>query len=63
MQTILLYAMIGVVWSFWLERFTTKNLQPPYNNPWTNSERMVHILFWPITLLVFLHNFFTDIFK
>ena len=63
MQTILLYAIIGVIWAIWLESFTTKNLEAPYNSPWTNSERMVHIIFWPITLFVFLHNFLSDIFK
>lgn len=63
MQTILLYAIIGIIWSLWLERFTTNQLQAPYNMPWSNTERMVHILFWPVTLLTFLHSFFKDLFK
>lgn len=62
-EIILLYFLIGCFWSLWLEHFTTKNLEAPYNEPWVQRERLIHIICWPITLVVFLHNFFTGLFK
>lgn len=47
------YLFAGAVWCFWLESFTTRELNPPYNMPWTNKERLYHICLWPMTLGVF----------
>jgi len=58
-----IYVMIGIVWAIWLEFFTTRNLSEPYNKPWVNSERVLHVTLWPITLTVFLYNFFKDLFE
>jgi|11_taG_2_1085331.scaffolds.fasta_scaffold01718_2 hypothetical protein len=55
------YIVLGCAWALWLEYFTTKYLDDPYNRPWSSSERAIQIAFWPITLLVFLHNFFKDL--
>lgn len=63
LEILLLYVLIGCFWAIWLENFTTKYLDDPYNRPWSSSERTIQIAFWPITLLVFLHNFFKDLLR
>jgi len=63
MNILLLYIILGGLWAYWLEYFTTENLEEPYNKPWNNTERLFHWALWPVTLLVFVHNFFKDLFR
>jgi uncharacterized SAM-binding protein YcdF (DUF218 family) len=63
LEIMLIYFFIGCLWAIWLEGFTTRNLEDPYNRPWVNGERVVHIFFWPVTLAVFLCSFLSDLFK
>jgi hypothetical protein len=63
MDKICLYILLGAAWALWLEYFTTKNLEEPYNKPWNNTERVLHFTLWPVTLLVFVHNFLKDLFR
>ena len=48
------YLVVGIIWSFWLEWFTTKNGLAP----WIWRERLFHVALWPFSLSVFLINFF-----
>ena len=57
------YIVLGCAWALWLEYFTVKNLEEPYNQPWTNTERVFHCTLWPVTLIVFIHNFLKDLFR
>ena len=51
------YIAIGLMWCWWLEWFTTKNLELP----WIWRERFFHTLFWPFSLCVFMVEFFRNI--
>ena len=57
------YLILGTLWSWWLENYTTKELAPPYNQPWTNWERAYHIVLFAYTFLVFVYNIIKEIFK
>lgn len=63
MDSIILYTLLGCSWALWLEYFTTRNLETPYNKPWSNTERILHCTLWPVTLIVFIHNFIKDLFR
>lgn len=53
---ILLYVFIGGLWSLWLEYFTTNNLEGKMGEPWSNFERIMQWVFWPIYFSVFIFN-------
>jgi hypothetical protein len=61
--SISLYIAIGVVWAIWLETFTTRELQAPYNQSWTNSERLFHVTLWVYSFGIFIYNFVKYYFK
>ena len=58
-----LYLIAGFVWAIWLENFTTKELEHPYNQPWETAERVFHSVLWPYSFSVFLYSFLEDFFK
>jgi len=60
---ILVYGLIGLIWSCWLEYFTTKNLEAPFNEPWVMYERIYHVVLWPYALSVFIYQFLKEYFK
>ena len=47
------YILIGAIWCWWLEYYTTGMGM----NVWVWRERIFHILFWPISLSIFVYNF------
>jgi|11_taG_2_1085331.scaffolds.fasta_scaffold12862_6 hypothetical protein len=57
-KNILIYTMIGLVWTIFMEVYTTRNLEPPYNKPWNTPERLSHLILWPINLTIFLYYLF-----
>lgn len=59
----LIYFILGVMWAEWLEKFTTRNLSGIMAQPFKPLEKILHILLWPVFLLIFLYNFFEEIFK
>jgi len=61
-QTICIYIMIGCLWSFWLESYTIKELKPPYNQPWSNRERVFHTFIWVWSFGLFVYTLFKDFF-
>lgn len=63
MNSILLYVVIGIIWSCWLEYFCTSELDSPYDKPFTNSERGFHTAVWPLSLSSFLYYMLKDFFK
>ena len=46
-----------------LEAWTTNNLEGRLGQPWTNNERVYHIVLWPLSLSIFVYNFLKEIFK
>lgn len=58
MSYLYIYLFIGVIWTWWLEYYTTTHLPGPLNEDWYWRERFFHILLWPATLSVFLYNVF-----
>jgi len=57
-MNIWIYLLIGIAWAYWLERFTTGELEEPYNSKWTIAERVFHIALWPINLSIFLYSLY-----
>ena len=49
----LIYLLLGVCWCLWLEWYSTTQLEPPYNAPWTLKERLFHTLLWVISFSMF----------
>lgn len=58
-----IYTIIGVLWTWWLEYFTTTKLQGKYSQPWQGSERVFHIVLWPYSLGTFIYGFLKELFK
>jgi hypothetical protein len=52
----ILYILVGVLWSWWLEWFTTNNLPGIAGKSWVWRERIFHSLLWPVSLGVFIYN-------
>ncbi len=63
LQAISIYILIGAIWSCWLEHFTMKELPAPYNQPWTNKERLYHIILVVVSFSVFAYVFIRDYFE
>jgi len=61
MIVMLYYLLIGVVWSWWLEDYTTSNLDGIYGQPWIWKERAFHILVWPWSFGKFLYEIIKQI--
>lgn len=61
MDNILGYIALGAIWAWWLESYTTKNLEGIYGSAWSTKERIFHIVFWPINLAIFIYNFIKGI--
>lgn len=44
---ILWYFIIGLAWSFYLER-ASRTMAPPLNEPWSMLQRVVSVCMWPV---------------
>lgn len=51
------YFILGLLWATWLEWYTSLKL----NIEWSYSTRILHIITWPIQLLIFLITFFKNL--
>lgn len=47
----IIYLILGLAWTWWFEKFTTRIDDTV---EWTNKERILHIVAWPVLLLIFL---------
>jgi len=52
------YIVIGILWCWWLEWYTTKNPSVDLPRQWIWRERIFHTFLWPFSLTVFLIEFF-----
>lgn len=59
----IIYFLIGIGWLWYLEWFSTNYLEPPYNAPWTNPQRIYTIVFWPVSLGNWIKGFWDTINK
>jgi hypothetical protein len=48
------YLLVGILWCWWLEYYTTS--MGMIN--WVWRERIFHTVLWPVSLSIFLYNFF-----
>lgn len=51
------YLIIGVVWTGWLEYYTTAHLQSLNGPEWTFKERILQCALWPINFIIFIVAF------
>ena len=61
MIVMLVYFFIGTIWSWWLEKYTTSNLDGIYGQPWIWKERVFHICLWPWSLGRFVYELLKQI--
>ena len=57
------YILIGLIWSVWLEWYTTNNIDGILGRPWIWRERLFHSILWPLSLATFVYEFFKQLFK
>ena len=57
-----LYIALGCIWTLWLEHYTTNELDPPYNQPWSNRARFFHVFIWVGSFGVFVYTLIKDFF-
>ena len=62
-EIILIYALIGGLWAYWLNNYCSNNLEYPYNLPMSEWELFIHVTLWPLTLSSFLFEFIYDLYK
>lgn len=55
------YLIIGLIWCFWLEWYTTNHVEGTMGRKWLWRERIFHTVLWPFSLSIFLYNFFKEL--
>ena len=58
MKYLLVYTIIGILWSGILEHYTTTKLKgiPIVGTPWEWGERIFSIVLWPIGVFIFVQE-------
>ena len=66
----MIYIVIGVIFVFLLEYFTSKDRFKKYSDMYPKAyiefgfwERVIGVLCWPILLGIFIYNFFNELLK
>lgn len=59
----LIYFLIGIMWTEWLEFFCMRNLDGKLANPFSTKEKVFQTILWPVFVGIFVFNFLDDIFK
>lgn len=57
------YLIIGIVWTLFLEYMTTESSYTVKAVNWTNRERLVQLLIWPYSMVVFIIEFLKGLWK
>ena len=60
------YLLIGAIFTFFIDSATRTKIFKVTNKTnkyFSNTERIICILIWPVIILVFLYNFFKEFFK
>lgn len=57
-QFTIIYLIIGLIWTKWLEDYTKNYLQLPSMD---SIEISINVIFWPLQLVVFLYHFFNNL--
>lgn len=50
------YLIFGILWTMWLEFYTTNYLTGEYSKQWVWRERIFHTVLWPVSLGIFIYN-------
>lgn len=54
----IIYILLGIIWTAWLEYYTTKNLEGEDARAWVLRERLFHTAVWPFSVGTFIYHFF-----
>lgn len=57
------YMLVGLIWAVFLEYLTSKDTFDSPKIEWGNRERVVQVFIWPISMLVFIIEFFKGLWK
>lgn len=60
-QTIMIYFLVGTMWCWFLEYYTTKYFEGKMGEPLTWKERAFHILLWPVSFSYFIYTFIKEV--
>ena len=50
----IIYLLLGLAWTGWLEYYTTTYVEGEMGQSWTMKERFFQCFLWPINLLIFI---------
>lgn len=57
------YILIGVAWSIFIEYLTSKDSYFTESVEWTTRERLVQTFIWPVSVVIFLIEFFKGLWR
>jgi hypothetical protein len=60
MMALGIYLLIGLIWTFAIDRYSHLQLQLP---PMRSGEILIQIFSWPVGLIIFSVNFFREVFS
>jgi len=55
------YILVGAIWCWWLEYYTTGMGMNVLGRKWVWRERFFHTLLWPFSLATFVYEFVKQI--
>lgn len=59
---IVVYLIIGLIWTAWLEYYTNKHFEgEELLTKWTYTERFFQTALWPLNVVIFIVAFFRGI--
>lgn len=58
MGVVVVYMIIGIAWSAWLEYYSTNMLKGPEGAKWHSSERAIQVVLWPVFVVYFIYALF-----
>ena len=61
LTNVTIYIIIGTVWTEWLDWFCINNLEEKYGEPFSLREKLTHLIFWPITMSIFIIEFIKNL--
>ena len=63
LKYITLYLIPGVLWAAFLEYFSSLNKDSQNLPSWQMKERFAHMIFWPVSLIIFIVMFISELRK
>lgn len=57
------YILIGLIWTLFLEFLTSRDSHFSESMEWSNRERVVQTFIWPVSVIIFLIEFFRGLWR